>query len=247
MDQENINRVESYIKGELSPDEKRQFDQEIANNSELAAIYREYTLAMDAIDHQVESELREQFSNWEKRGDTKQQSVKFLPILWKVAASFIFIAAVYSVFIQNSNEFESRQQIALNAYELPASPGRTMGESSELWDEGLIAYEASDFATAADKWSTIENPNVEIQFYLAHANFNIPKYDESIKLFTSLSKSTSGYKQSSEWQLLLSYLAAEEIRLSDDLVRKITDDPKHPFFQKVRDLEKNLKKLKKEK
>ena len=248
MDQEYINRVESYIKGELNADEKRQFDLEIVENSELATIYREYVLAMDAVDHQVESELREKFNSWEKPDAEKSKSVKMISMIWKVAASFILIAGLYFVFIQTEKDFNTRAELALSAYVPPESPGRTMGgKSSDLWADGLDAYEASDFNTAVDMWSAIENPGSEVQFYLAHAYFSIGNYNKSIELFKSLSESGSSYNQLSDWYLLLSYLAADSSSGFNDQLRKITANQKHPYLEKALELDENQKKIKEEK
>ena len=242
MDQEYINKVEAYIGGKLTAEEKRTFDNELVENSDLAQVYREFVLAMDVVDQREETELKEKFRSWDRSEVDNSRSIKFFPVLWKVAASFILFAGIYSVYLQTVQSFDSYAELALSKYEIPESPGRTMGDTNELWSTGLDAYEKEDFGSAIENWTTIEKPTPEMQYFLAHAYFNYEEYENAAALFENLAIN-SNYKNNSDWYLLLTYLTMDNLDLFNVQFEKIKKVPNHPFIKDALKLKKKSQKL----
>ncbi|GEM_PF-2503210 len=236
MEQDNVNKVESYFRDELTPGEKEQFLKEMDENPELERLYSEYMLSMEAIDQQVETELRDQFNEWEGNVENEKSKVRFMPIIWKVAATLILLAVAYIVFYQVNIETTSGDKLALSEYQLPESPGSTMGDGNAQWSEGIRFFESNDFNGAVDSWSAIENPNPEMQYYLAHAYFNIGDYNEAANLFQALSEGNSVYGYSSDWYLLLTYMANNQQNDFNKQLARISDDPTHPYLEDALDL-----------
>jgi len=240
MEDQYVNRVETYIRGDMTEREAKQFEEELETNSVLADVYREYTLATEAVDQQVEMDLKDQFEAWEREEDKRPKGV-VIPLFMKIAASLIILVGV-SYLIFHKSKTLTGEQLALKEYKLPESQGSTMGEGNELWSVGLWAYENKDYAEAIKNWSELENPNPEMLYYLAHAYFNTGQYDNALSLFKELSNGTSTYNYSSDWYLLLTYLAADHKEEFDQLVAKISDDPNHPYQKDAIELKERVDK-----
>lgn len=211
MEQEYIDRVEAYFAGALSSAEKEQYELDMKNDTKLKELHDQYILAIDAVDVQVEQELRSQFGEWEaeqEEQEVKTRKIAF-PGIWKYAASLVFMLGIAYIFFINNAE-DSRREIALAAYELPDSPSGEMGSSDELWSRGVQSFKEGEFAIAAEHWSKITDPTPEQQYYTAHAYFNTDSLERAAHIFEQVSSTTNNYSPDANWNLLLSYLALED-------------------------------------
>ncbi len=230
MDTNNINRVEAYFRDELSENEIKQFRVDLAEDDDLKQLFQDYHLAMETVDAQVENELRDQFNEWKTETDdhkTKQRSI--FPRVWKIAASLALITTIaYFIFRAQDKPFTG-YELAMEYYELPASPGSDMGKGEQDWANGLQAYEAQDFSRAISLWASINNRTSEQNYYLAHAYFKTGDYSNAVILFQQISNDISAYSFSAEWFLALSYLANDQKDKLESQLIKIIQTSEHPF------------------
>jgi tetratricopeptide (TPR) repeat protein len=242
MDQQHINRVEAYFGKQMSGEQIRQFKHDLSHNAELKQVYFEYQLAMDAVDQQVEEELRDQFKTWDRKGKAEKPLRWLTPNFWKIAASLALIACLYYLLI-SSDQFLNGEELSISYYELPVSPGGNMGKGEEKWSNGIQAFEKKDFDEAIAEWTQIEKPSAEQTYYLAHAYFNTNKYAQAAPLFKILSEGTSVYSFNAEWYLALSYLALNSKAEFMDEIAIITKNPYHPYLEEAIELRKKARKV----
>jgi hypothetical protein len=243
MDQEYVNRVEAYFRDELTEAEILQFNQDLKNDPELEQMYQEYQLAMDAVDIQVEDELRAQFEAWENEGEVGGKERRIFPQLLKVAASLTLLVSTLYYFLIYNQVPLSGQELAQDFYQLPESPGASKGAEEAIWAEGLSFYEAGEYQESINLWEKLEQPNNEQKYFLAHAYFNLERYHESITLLTPIAGGTDSYSYLADWSLVLAYLAANEQDAFQVEIQKITDDKSHPFHDKALKLQKKADKM----
>ncbi len=235
MDQQSINIIEAYINGSLDEEASKKFEADMAEDEELAEVYHEHMLAMDAVDLQEEKELHEKFDLWEKDGQNTPHRTLW-PTYLKIAAAVALLVSFYFLFFNKNNSPELNTTLAIEYYITPESPGNTMGRGDALWSDGLINYENGTYSEAIQVWEEIENPSPEMQYFLAHAYFNIKELMKASEIFKDLSNGNSAYSFPAEWYLLLTYLATGEKDNFDQLATVILDNQDHPYHQDVVDL-----------
>jgi tetratricopeptide (TPR) repeat protein len=73
----------------------------------------------------------------------------------------------------------------------------------------------------------------------AHAYFQLGNFDKAAADFQQLAEKSLSYKYDAEWNLLLCYLARlpEKQAAFDQLRKRILENPEHPFYQRVREVE----------
>lgn len=57
-------RIEDYIQGILSPDERRRFESDLKNDAQLQENYRLQLMEHEAMDHMIGLDLKDRFSRW---------------------------------------------------------------------------------------------------------------------------------------------------------------------------------------
>lgn len=231
MKDKHISRVEGYFKKTLSEKEEKQFMNDVSSDKELRRVFEEYQLAVDATDQHVEKDLRSKFAGW--RNAQNKEKKRSLIISIGIAASILLLIGVY--FISNRGfKINGHDQLAIEFYELPDTPERTMGDEDRHWSMGVDAFSRQMFVQAIDEWKKIEDADPEVNYYLAHCYFNIEEYNKAIALFLDLSSGTSVFSFSSDWYLALAYLASDKTdRVNDQLIR-IVNDTTHPYHADAR-------------
>lgn len=225
--EEYISRAERYLRHDLDEAGRRQFEADMKEDAELKDIYQKCKFAMDVINNQVESDLREKFGHWKK--ERSQATRRTLYWYSAIAASILLLISFY--FILTSPQQKSGAQLAHELYSLPKGPGSVMGDADIHWSKGAEAYNRGDFKEAAAEWAYIDNPGPETTYYLAHSYFNSSQYAKASAAFDKLSTGTSVYNYPADWFLALSLLAEEKEELSRAQLGKMISDQRHPYYE----------------
>ena len=117
-----------------------------------------------------------------------------------------------------------------------------MGGGNQNWSGGIEFYKEGSFKKAAAKWETIQDPDAEVSYYLAHCYFNTKQFDKAIPIFRELSAGTSAYSIPSGWFLTLSYLANDQSDKAKMQLKKILSGTSHPYYAKAQKLNAELNK-----
>lgn len=245
MDTKRVNRVEAYFRSEMTDREAMAFQSDLETDTELKRIFQEYQLAMEAIDYQVEDELKKRFEVWEQEASGSETMTRSLmPQVWKIAASLVLVVSV--IYLINNFIKESPTsgiQLAENFYQVPQSPGAEMGKGEELWSNGLAFYSEGDFQSALNLWSQITDPTLEQLYFMAHVHFIMKDFNKSDELFRAVSASSSVYSFDADWFLALSLLADEEESSFEEQINKMTSNPGHPYHEDAEKLLMRARKL----
>lgn len=240
MDEKKINRIEAYLNNAMDVAERKQFEQDVLNDQELEQLLDEHRLVLDVIDQQEENNLRAKFTDWNK--EKNQNKTRRIAVFMALVASITLLLGIY--FFNYKLKSESYYQLASDFYRLPDTPAHSMGAGQMHWEKGLISFSEESYHKAINEWNKIENPNAEINYYLAHAYFNVNDFGRAVTIFKDLSEGTSVYGYPAVWYLLLTLLASEDTIRFNNQIELILANKDHPYYMDAVELKNNFEKIK---
>lgn len=240
MEEQQLKQVEAYFKRQMTFGENEKFEEKIRKNSELKRVVDEYQLTMDVIDQQEETELKEKFNQW-KQGE-KKTITRRLVFYSSVAASIAILFGIFA--IKSLSGPDNYRELAYSNYQIPGSPSASMGDSQVHRNAGISAFKIKSYQEAINEWSQMDAKDPEINYYMAHAYFNLELFQKASVLFNEIAKGTSTFNYPSDWYLLLCYLSAEDMIKFNQQLDKILNDEQHPYYDDGVKLKEKLKKIK---
>ncbi len=245
-----IERIENYLAGALPAGERAAFEQELQSNDELRHAMDLYQIGNEAIELEVENNLRRELQKWAaedaagqiaaKQTGARIVSMRTNWVRWAAAAA-VFAGAVFFVWFW-VNRQPSEQALFAENYELAPPPAfRAATGVEHPLAQGFEAYENEKYQAAADYFQTVPAENErfgEAQFYLGHALVQLENYDAAIAAFDrSAQAGDEKYREKAEWNLLLAYLAAHRTGEEfEALLGKLAGDENHSFHAQAQAL-----------
>lgn len=184
LNQELFERIEKYIDGTMSQDERLSFEKELQENELLRNEVElqqnlQMSLAIAAINKQTE-----------QKESKSLKLVKSNRFYWGATAAALLLIAfpIYLIFFAQKDLYKE--------YYLP-DPGlpTVMGSTKDYrFQDAMIDYKMKDYALAKDKWENLakENPqNDSIHYYIAMANLNLNDYALADKQLSEISQNST--------------------------------------------------------
>lgn len=246
----HYDKIEAYLKGQLSEADRQAFEAQIAQDPELAAdvdFLRDVMLASDPKWNAIESTMKEYFAEKKRPPSSEGRGGVWKKSWWLAPALLLVVAALYTWWPQPEEAPVPAQPAApelpremgpppsdkpIAKTPAPPKPNTYLALAQEL-------YKAPEEFSASRKGA--EPPSTDNPIARAHALFQSGKYEQAAEAFQSLTSSFS-YSYDAEWYLLLSYLAQlPHTQFNfDTLIKKILADDEHPFREKALALKKRL-------
>lgn len=249
--------IEKKILGTLTDQEKQEF-----RDNQQNIEFQEEVKFHDGLQQVVESEYREALRetlqnlrkesinedkstgvNLEKKtitnketGDSKTKTRSFHPRWISAVAASLILAVLLALFFF----LDSSPTIEHLAW-----AGTTKGGNNLDYTGAFEAYEDRDYSKAKALFNEIpeEERDDEILLYnaitlllLNQKDTNDEELDQSIKYLESVSNGNSNNKEVAEWYLAQAYLAKDDERKANDLLRRIAQNPQHPYTDKAEEL-----------
>jgi|GEM_PF-1500290 len=263
--QQQFDKIEAYLAGELKGSTLTDFEQAIKADAALAADVEEHRIAHDAIEVLIESDLRKELEllraeadsspttkvvqmparevvatkNTATQGTAKRRSL--FPRL-VAAASVILLVGFFALLNDNSSLDFNDHYIE---YSMP-SPNRS-GDATDLHPlaTGLDLYKAGNYGEAIDFYKSIPTADKrynEAQFYLGHSYFKNKNYTTAATTFEQVAKSQDiRFMEKAEWYQLVTLLANKQ---QDDsfktLLNKMMNDKEHSYHKQAQKLNSDL-------
>lgn len=211
ISQQEFERIESYILGLMTDEEKKSFEAELNLDPKLRANVKDLKVLLQDVER---ASLKESMDEYH----AELKATPVVPMLphkqfnWKplaIAASVLFLLAISLwVFLGNSNENEK----LYTAYYQP-DPGMVtaMGLPSNYeFDRGMVDYKTGDYQAAITRWEKLlaEKPDNDTLNYFLGSAFLAIDDTELAKSYlekTSLMESSIFQKEAS-WYMGLSLL-----------------------------------------
>ena len=208
-------RIEAFLRGEMTAEEEAVFKQKIKSNPEL----RNRAMAMASLIKGLEEQNATKEATIIKKEFTK---LRVRPILWWVCS----VAAVFAIFF---GIYKDRRYRMLDATVSPYYTEYSMSEISRGdIDSALVAHLYGLFTQIQD------NRNVS----------GIIKELESICNSLDNDFTYNAYANDIEWNLALAYVKRDKIDKAITILQKLkADNPDTPIYNKTDELIKKLQNL----
>ena len=222
--QENFERIEKYLDGEMPFAERQAMDKEMAADTDLQFEFGQHQMAREAMEVMIEDNLRNSFSEWDQEGEKSAKVVSInrgvkMRTLYRriaIAASFLLLAVVGIGFLQSGQY--SNEQLSQTYYgTIDLDELRSIGknELTDNFSKGIAALSDGKVNDALFLLEPIPNTNdrfEEAQYLIGHANMQLKKYDAAIIAFKNVANGTDEtFKMKGEWNLILAKLNADQL------------------------------------
>ncbi len=210
---ENIIR---YLQEEMNESEKSAFEAQLAQSEELRESLTEMRRAIQASQLFGQLNLRQQLGELEAElSQEKPSKVRSFRLYWVAAASVLMIALAGLWYFNRPLPAPQYFAQYFEPYRAPvnirSSPGVT-----DIWEQGRKAYEARDFALAAERFGSI-TPTTGVPTYLRDFYWAVsllsqepPNAKKAVELLKNVAALTTDYQQPAIWYLALAQLQLDQ-------------------------------------
>lgn len=240
MNEEHYIVFDQYLQDELSAEDKVKFENELAEDPELASAFdtfKELNLHLenkfgnaDAFDAFKEN-LQSISTNHFKDSKPKAKVIAFKPWIYLVAAS---VVVLFGLFLFNPNpNFEDFNQQE-NAY------FTERGTVDANLKQAETTFNAKNYAAAIPFFEVVlkEKKTPEIQYFYGISLLETNKIQEAEAVFNELKAGTSIYKNKAIWSLALSKLKQKDYKSCKKILLTIPSD--YEGYDQVQELLKEL-------
>jgi tetratricopeptide (TPR) repeat protein len=239
MNREKLEKIESYANDSLTLEEKKSFQREIEENPELLENVNRFVFTKDIIKsasiRKEVSEVHRKFmlEDYQSQQEDEVKKPVIKKLFWsntvRIAASIVLVIGVWAAYQATTLNPESI--IADSQIEYTSSTFR--GEKSNLGNvRGL--YRNGNYAKMLQILEKEANPNAEMVFLKAMANFKMKNYQMAINEFEQLrianAKSTEpSFVHELAYYEALSLIGNQDYELAIQNLEKIKEDPNNPY------------------
>jgi tetratricopeptide (TPR) repeat protein len=239
----NFDKIESYLMGQMSSDEQLAFEQELNNDPALELAFKQQSLEHTAMQMIRQDMLMKQMQAWKAERDAAPAVPKAPPLFWTtrrifqiaVAASFLLVAGYFI-----NEQFRQPSTAALAAYYPSIQMGSkssgatpTANDSLEIAKALILETEYQQAEQILATYGPTHPKYAEAQLYLADCSFKQKNYEETARRLRSVlaqSPRTTAHEQA-EFRLLV-VLAIQKKGKSEEakqITTQIMNNPSHSF------------------
>lgn len=250
-----MERVEQYAQNTMPEADRRVFEAELAANPELQEALDLYQLGQEVIEQGVAAQLRMQLQGWDKSGsDTAAAAptmtagrVNMRPMWIRLAAAASVALVIGWFSVQWAGQHYSDEAIFAGQYETPDPSTFRSGTAMENpLEPGFRALEDNNLQAAENFFKNVspdQERYAEAQFYLGHTATQLEHYDLAIDAFkTCIQYNEVKFREKAEWNLLLTYVAAERTDDPDfqNLLNSVAGTEHHSYRREATQLKREL-------
>ena len=233
-EEEQIHRIEAWYTGEMSPDEKARFEEDLASDHELRQLFEKHTFFLDGIEgmkvQAFADKMRQTKVPFPLTGNRRSWWASI-----SIAASVIALIGITYFVVQPSGV----QRMAREYYSSPLAEvqrsGIPIGDS--LYQAGMIAFARKDWDAAISIFGRINpaDPDYSRALYFeAHAYAAGKGYKKALALFRDPVFRNGTLQQQAEWNsvLMMMFLQypGEEIA---EALQQMEGNPDHFYSSKA--------------
>ena len=239
--EERQERIEAFVMGTMSAEEKIAFQAEIAHDASLAEDVRLHMMLKESLGNKDENAFKalvKEVINEERANEKSlEDAPNVIPAnhrnfpMWKYLTAAVVIALIgfFAWFIIGLKP--SPHQLFVEYFEV--YPTYQMNRSEEhlpQLQEAMEYYGMERFEEAADILGSLNVQNRQsqqmIRFYHGIAEMNEGNYTQSVELLSPLAAdSESLYHQQARWYLALSYLKQNKIQKTKEILNALSGEP----------------------
>lgn len=232
-DSNNIEaRIEAYLLGELNPEDRTQFENEISNSAEMRKEVELQKAAYAASQLYSESLLKGEMNSWDS---SRGRTVKLFPLL---AAAALVAGLIFGLWkLSEPARTATPQELFAQHYEVYRPPILVRGDDTTqtLFKAASEHYASGEFDKSAEMFEAylVEQDDIEARLYagLSHLSDNPPKSAEAITHLKVAANAETPFQEQSQWYLALAHLHGSNTAVSMELLSRIANSESH--YKKV--------------
>lgn len=214
-------KIEAYLRGELTAEEAEGFRVEVEANAELKAALLRHRLADRAIELAQDDYLREKMQQIQsKYGPLARPETRVVGLRqWMARAAAILLLVVAGTWGYGYLNYSDRALLR-DYYEQAASPGTARGEAeADQWfAQGLyLYYQEKDYAAALESFMAVE-PGSEnepaARYFIAHCQLKTDQPAAALTAFDQMLREETippfAEREEVAWSKVLCYLDMKE-------------------------------------
>ncbi|MGY0393568.1 tetratricopeptide repeat protein [Bizionia sp. KMM 8389] len=230
MQEQDYSIFESYLSGELNPDEQLAFHKRLQTDETFKQAFETYNNTSSYLKHAIGNETKnldfkanlESASNtyFKNQANTSTKQRRINPWYYSVAAAAIIIIGFFI-----GQQFSSPVYADFADYGTISLTVR--GEQDNLLAKAEAAFNNQDYQ-AANAYFTellqLDSSHIELQLYKAVSMVELSKYTEADEILIGISQSPSVFRNKAKWYLALSKLKQDQINACLDVLHTIPED-----------------------
>ncbi len=256
-----FDKIDQYLKGQLSEAEEKAFLQEVAENKELASELElqeaEETVlevfSKDELLNEIKMIYEEEQQHQKDKKDVPFRSRKFF-LLGIAIAITILVAAILIIneLIKKTSQPAppSPQAFAQTLYE-DTHPPKFDNQTKSIDNQDADAFyeqvaripEAGNEELSAiiDYIGTVRDQYPEAIYYLAHARFRQEEYELAANLFQAFLDQDVGFKSDAEFYRVLALVLSDQKEIAKQEITTLLDrDYNHAYENSLKELQQSL-------
>lgn len=232
MEEQAYILMERYLAGDLSVDEKNDFEKRLKTDLEFKETFEAYQDVSDQLEHKFNKHSEREAikksidqvadSYFEKKPPNENNQTKkssFKPWRIGVAAMILILVGIYAY-----QEFSTPVYSDYNQYATVSFQSR--GEENNSLKEAEEAFNSHQFAEAASYFEALnkENNNIEYKLYWAISLVEIDQFKKADQLYLDILRGESAFVNEALWFGALSKLKQENSKASSQLLSQIPEE-----------------------
>jgi Tetratricopeptide repeat len=245
-----FDQIEAYLLGQMSDDQKSDFEQALASDQALAAQFKQQELEHRAMQIMREDSLRQQMAAWKAEREAASVKPAVIPLFWStrrifqiaIAASFLLVAGFFAY--DQLTTPNSISQFAAYYPQVQMGGSRDnsiLSPTSDTLEQAKALLADEKYEAAEQLLKSISATNLsyaEAQMYYADSRFKQGDYDGASRQLKSLIQSgvaPSKVVEAAEFRLLVTYYTQGNAQTSEakQLVQQINSNTNHSFKKPV--------------
>jgi len=242
MQEENqIERIEAWYTGTLTPDEKAVFEEELASSQVLRELTEKHKYLLDGFEGMKVQAFAEKLRQSQAANPVPAKTRSLWATVAIAASVIVLFGIIYFV-----NQPFGTQRMASEYYAAPLAETQrtdTPGKDS-FFQTGMLAFARKDWDEAISAFSQIEATDPDYPrglYFEAHAHVAGNNYTKALTLFDNPVFRNSPLQQQAEWNstLMMMFLQYPKEEISEALLR-IENNPNHFYRSKASEVLRKL-------
>ncbi|MGD1848721.1 MAG: tetratricopeptide repeat protein [Salibacteraceae bacterium] len=230
---ENTNeRIERYLAGTLSAEERQEFEQELRTNADLRQALALEKESRALLGDAPRMELRELVAQVGKAYHQEHLSTKPRYRWWwqaAVVAVLVGVAVVIGWLSQNPSSNEALFAAYYEPYPAYITQRSADSAQTDPVKIGLALYEKGDYAAAKKQLEQVAGaPGQQAIFYRGICALELGESTAAVPLFEQvIADADNFYVEQATWYLALAYLQEGQVEAAKQQLKKILESPNH--------------------
>ncbi len=239
MNPEITEKIESYLNDEMQPEERRDFELQLATDIELQKsfeLYNSINKTMSATPN--ENELNETLQQMNRKyfaGGSKLRQGSYKK--WKAAAAAVIVIDFGAVYFLSSGK-PSAEKLYAEFAQPPALNIQMRGTATDsLAQNAAASFNKKEYNTAKpllQQYVQLQPENMQMEFSLAVCYLETGNYSQAELAFSAIALTQSAYKETAKWWLALSSLKQNDYGKCRDALNLIPQTS--PYYTRAKEL-----------